>query len=127
MNGKISIVNIRFIVAKYNSRTIIPGPVEATPDLDLLKSVCKDELVGGGLSKFFARNVAHRLHSLTLEDIQLYFKSDVTENNNIPTVNKDLKSEKRVLEYAPRTEYDNSFITNALKYLDLVGTCNFLS
>ena len=87
---------------------------------DLLKTACKDELKAGGLSEFFAHNVAHRLHSISVEDIQKYFGVDVGEDNTIPTVNKNLSSEERVLAHAPRTGYDNSFTTDALKYLDLV-------
>ena len=29
--------------------------------------------------------VAHTIHSLALEDIRYYFKSDATEDNGIPT------------------------------------------
>ena len=74
-----------------------------------------------GATEFYARNVAHRLHSISLEDIQKYFSAGVTEKNNIPTVNKDLGSEERVLDHAPATGYDSSFTTDALKYIDLVS------
>jgi hypothetical protein len=38
-----------------------------------------------GVTTGFAPVVAHAIHSLTLEDIRHYFKSDATENNGIPT------------------------------------------
>ena len=72
----------------------------------------------------FARNVAHRLHSISVEDIQKYFSASVGEENNIPTVNKDLGSGERVLPHAPHTKYDDGFTTDALKYLDLVRDLN---
>ena len=96
----------------------ISAPVDLKTDL--LKSACKDELKAGGLTEFYARNVAHRLHSISLEDIQKYFSEDVGEENNIPTVNKNLKSEERVLSHAPLAGYDKGFTTDSLKYLDLV-------
>ena len=93
----------------------ISAPIDSESDH------CKDELKTAGATEFFARNVAHRLHSISLEDIQKYFSAGVTEENNIPTVNKDLGSEERVLNHAPATGYDDSFTTDALKYIDLVS------
>ena len=87
---------------------------------ELLRGVCSDTLQAGGVSPFFARNVAHRLHSLTLEDIRFFFKNDVTSDNGVPTVNKDLESEERVLLSAPFAGVDKSFSTPALRYLDIV-------
>ena len=37
-----------------------------------------------GISDEFASMVAHTIHSLSLEDIRYYFKSDATEDNGIP-------------------------------------------
>jgi len=82
--------------------------------------VCRNELLEAGASPYFARNVAHRLHSLTLEDIQMYFKADVGDENGIPTVNKDLESETRILENTPLADLDMKFTTPALRYMDLV-------
>ena len=87
---------------------------------ELLKGICKETLEAGGATQFFARNVAHRLHSLSLEDIHLYFSDAVTAENGVPTVNKDLESEERVLKNAPLLGYDTSFSTPALQYLDMV-------
>ena len=38
-----------------------------------------------GLSKLFPQQVAQSTQSLTVEDIQYYFESEVTEENGIPT------------------------------------------
>ena len=38
-----------------------------------------------GISDEFASMVAHTIHSLTVEDIRYYFKSDANEENGIPT------------------------------------------
>merc|ERR1719324_1584040 len=92
----------------------LAAPIDSDSDL------CTDKLKTAGATEFFARNVAHRLHSISLEDIQKYFRAEVTEKNNIPTVNKDLGSEERVLDHAPATGYDDSFTTDALKYIDLI-------
>ena len=37
------------------------------------------------ISDNFAKMVAHTIHSLTVEDIRYFFKSDATEENGIPT------------------------------------------
>ena len=37
-----------------------------------------------GISPEFPMMVSHTIHSLTLEDIRYYFKSDATEDNGIP-------------------------------------------
>ena len=87
---------------------------------DLFRKVCQDELNAAGISSSFARNVAHRLHSLSLEDIQMFFKTDLGEENGIPTVNKDLESDTRILENTPRVDLDMKFTTPALRYMDLV-------
>ena len=73
-----------------------------------------------GLSPMFAPMVTHSIHSLSLEDIRYYFKSNATEDNGIPTVNMDLGSAERVLPHAPLAGYDQDFSTMGMKSFDLV-------
>ena len=85
------------------------------------RNECPAILKAAGLSDSFASNVAHRLHSLTVEDIRYYFKEDVSEENDIPTVNLDLSpNAQRVLPNAPLSGYDTSFATIAMRHLDQV-------
>ena len=46
---------------------------------------CPRIFENAGITKGFGGMVAHAIHSLTLEDIRYYFKSDATEENGIPT------------------------------------------
>ena len=43
----------------------------------------------GGVSEDFAKHVSHVIHSLTIEDIRMYFNKNAGEDNNIP-VGKNL-------------------------------------
>ena len=38
----------------------------------------------GGVSDSFAKHVSHAIHSLTIEDIRMYFSKHVAEDNGIP-------------------------------------------
>ena len=73
-----------------------------------------------GLSKRFPGAVAHGVHSITLEDIQHYFKPDATEDNMVPTLNYDATSKKAVLRNAPLYGYDTSFDTTGMRHADQV-------
>ena len=46
---------------------------------------CPAIISRAGVSEAFGINVAHAVHSLTLEDIRYFFKEDATEDNGIPT------------------------------------------
>ena len=46
---------------------------------------CPAIISKAGVSEAFGINVAHAVHSLTLEDIRYFFKEDATEDNGIPT------------------------------------------
>ena len=50
-----------------------------------LREECPAILSKAGITETFAPNVAHTIHSLTLEDIRYFFKEDATEDNGIPT------------------------------------------
>ena len=67
-----------------------------------------------GLSEKFPAAVAHGIHSITLEDIQHYFKPDATEDNRVPTLNYDAASKQPLLRNAPLYGYDKSFDTTGM-------------
>lgn len=74
-----------------------------------------------GLTEGFPINVAHRLHSLTLEDLRYYFNSKAPVDNGIPTVNFNLtKNAPRVVPNAPLFGFDTDFGTQAMRHLDQV-------
>ena len=66
----------------------------------------------------FATGVGHGLHSLSLEEIRYFFKEDAPEDNGIPTVNIDLRSEKKIHTSSPLWGYEDTFGTWALKIMD---------
>jgi len=73
------------------------------------------------LDENFGVKVAHRLHSLTLEDLRYYYKDDAPLDNGVPTVNPNLPSNlSRVLANAPLNGYDTSFKTLALRHTDMI-------
>jgi len=57
----------------------------------------------------YPRHVAHGTHSLTLNDIQAFFKADADENNGITIVNFNLTDENVLLPNAPSIESGFSF------------------
>merc|ERR1712236_98031 len=73
--------------------------------------------LGFNYSSFY-QGAAHGIHSLSLEEIQHYFKSDAPENNKIPTVNIDFRSEEVIHFNAQLWGYENRFSTWALKIMD---------
>lgn len=96
---------------------IVIGSAAAAPPPD----TCHSVMTAAGIdADNFASFVSHSIHSLTLEDIRFYFKSDAPEENNIPTVNANMESDERVLPYAPLVGYDEDFSTPAMRQFDLV-------
>ena len=80
---------------------------------------CSDVFSDEGLNyTSFSKGVAHGIHSLSLEEIRHFFKRDATENNHIPTVNIDFRSEKIIHFNAPLWGYEDKFDTWALKIMD---------
>ena len=75
-----------------------------------------------GLSERFPAAVAHGIHSITLEDIQHYFKPDATEDNRVPTLNYDAPSKQPLLRNAPLYGYDKSFDTIGMRRADQILT-----
>ena len=82
--------------------------------------VCGDIFTKNGYNiSTFAVGVGHGLHSLSLEELRFYFDEDAPEDNNIPTVNINLKDEEAVLDHTPLRGYEDRFNTWALKIMDL--------
>lgn len=81
---------------------------------------CASVMKKGGLSKDFAKHVSHAIHSLTVEDIRMYFNKKAGEDNNIPVVNPMLRDQPRVLDNAPFMGYDTEFVTDGMKHFDVI-------
>jgi len=62
--------------------------------------------------------IAHGIHSITVEDLRL-FKSDVSTENGVPTVNMDLTSDVPILQNAPNGDI-SPFKTPGLRAVDYV-------
>jgi len=74
-----------------------------------------------GVTEHFPAHVYHAIHSITLNDLKM-FEPTVTENNLVPTINKDKTSANRVLLNAPdiKSKNEAQFKTDAMKILDLI-------
>ena len=66
----------------------------------------------------FATGVGHGLHSLSLEEIRYFFEEDAPENNGVPRINIDLRSEQKIHLSSPLWGYGDTFDTWALKIMD---------
>jgi len=100
---------------------IVSGLLAATGHTAPSPDSCPSILTRAGIDPDnFVPFVTHSIHSLSLEDIRFYFKSDAQEENNIPTVNPDMDSEERVLPHAPLAGYDDDFSTPAMRQFDMV-------
>ena len=67
---------------------------------------CTSVMRGFGVTQYFGQHVSHAIHSLSVQDLQK-FEADITENNKVPTINRDLTAEEAVFGYAPSlTEYN---------------------
>ena len=82
---------------------------------------CRKIMTDAGLEvSTFSDSVSHGIHSITVEELNSYFHGNVTESNSIPTVNSDLKSPQRVLQYAPRMNKDPNILTESMQMLDFI-------
>ena len=105
--------------ADNSSKTLVHNEVieDNSDDGDVVQ--CKEVFANAGLnySSFFS-GAAHGIHSLSLEEIRYFFKSDAPEDNKIPTVNIDFRSENVIHFSAPLWGYSDRFDTWALKIMD---------
>ena len=81
--------------------------------------ICEDIFSLNGLNyTTFYLGAAHGLHSLSLEEIRYFFDKNATEDNKIPTVNIDFRSEEVLHFNAPLWGYEDKFDTWSLKIMD---------
>merc|ERR1719213_535614 len=80
---------------------------------------CDEVFTSSGLNySSFWKGAAHGIHSLSLEEIRHFFKADAPEDNKIPTVNIDFRSEDVIHFSAPLWGYEERFESWALKIMD---------
>jgi len=88
-------------------------------DIDDKSIDCYDVFGNAGMNySSFWLDAAHGIHSLSLEEIRHFFKPDAPEDNKIPTVNIDFRSEDVIHFSAPLWGYEDRFDTWALKIMD---------
>jgi len=108
------------VVLSLRQRPKLPAWTKPVEQPSTRLSTCSNVMRVAKIDFDFANAIAHRAHSLTLEDVEYYFKSDTL--NPIPTVNPDLTvaNQTRVLLHAPKDGYDREFETIALRHTDKV-------
>ena len=80
---------------------------------------CDEVFTSSGLNySSFWKGAAHGIHSLSLEEIRHFFKAEAPEDNKIPTVNIDFRSEDVIHFNAPLWGYEERFESWALKIMD---------
>ena len=80
---------------------------------------CDEVFSNAGLNySSFWKGAAHGIHSLSLEEIRYFFKAEAPEDNRIPTVNIDFRSEDVIHFSAPLWGYEERFDSWALKIMD---------
>ena len=72
-----------------------------------------------GLSANFNESIAHSIHSMNTIGLK-FFNNLATENNNIPTVNHDLKSGVKLLDYAPNEDLLTDYTTFTMQVIDTI-------
>merc|ERR1719516_712381 len=99
------------------------APLPTTDDNQLsdgdTSEMCTEIFSNVGLNySSFWEGAAHGIHSLSLEEIRYFFKADASEQNKIPTVNIDFRSENIINFNAPLWGYEDRFGTWALRIMD---------
>lgn len=73
----------------------------------------------------FPEDVAHGIHSLTVQDLRYFFDKEFPEKNSIPTTNSNLTREApAVLSYAPSIISDSRFLFPAGQLIDFIMSNN---
>lgn len=90
------------------------------------QSRCNIELRGAGLSSNFNETVAHAIHSMTVQGLQL-FNPRANENNKIPTVNHNLhdKTGVKVLMNAPNDALPSDYFDFTMNMIDKVYSADY--
>ena len=82
---------------------------------------CRKIMTDSGLEhSTFSASVAHGIHSISVEHLNTYFDGKVSEDNSIPTTNTDLKSDQKVLMFAPKMNKDPGMLTDSMQMLDFI-------
>ena len=81
--------------------------------------LCPILLREGGFSSNLNETVAHAIHSMTVQGLQL-FNPRATERNSVPTVNMDRHSEQKVVPYAPEDPIGGDFFTPSMQTIDKI-------
>lgn len=81
--------------------------------------LCPIVLREAGFSSNLNETIAHTIHSMTVEGLQL-FNPKATEKNSVPTVNMDRHSDEKVVPYAPRDALGEDFFTPSMKTVDKI-------
>lgn len=105
--------------------TIICLFILRIPSVDTgpLASDCSSIMKQAGASSLFPEHAGHAVHALTVQDLKK-FEPTVTENNRVPTVNRDMAASDGVLLFAPdfKSPDNDKFMTDIMKILDVVLT-----
>ena len=110
---------INGLPSEVSSPTGDVSKVEAADISPEEPQICEDIFSLNGLNySTFYLGASHGLHSLSLEEIRYYFDKNAPENNKIPTVNIDFRSEEVLHFNAPIWGYEDRFSTWALKIMD---------
>ena len=80
---------------------------------------CRQLLLKSGLSENFNETIAHAVHSMTVEGLQM-FNPRATVQNHVPTVNMDRRSPHKVVPYAPEDPLDSDFSTETMNVIDKI-------
>lgn len=95
---------------------VVAGLTYAVPTQDRL---CPILLREAGYSVNYNETIAHAIHSMTVQGLQL-FNPRATEENSIPTVNMDRHSDQKVVPYAPQDMLGEDFFTTPMKTVDKI-------
>ena len=80
---------------------------------------CRQLLAQSGLSTDFNETVAHSIHSMTVEGLQM-FNPRATARNHVPTVNMDRSSPRKVVPFAPPDPLGSDFSTEPMNVVDKI-------
>lgn len=78
---------------------------------------CNEVYKKSDLSSNFNETIAHAIHSMTVQGLR-QFNPRASAANKIPTVNRNLNSQLKVLPYAPDTPMGNDYVTLAMNTID---------
>ena len=111
----------RLILVLYSSSVLVVS-LPATDDDAVAENkilTCDEVFSNAGLNySSFWKGAAHGIHSLSLEEIRYFFEPEAPEDNKIPTVNIDFRSEDVIHFNAPLWGYEERFESWALKIMD---------